>query len=662
MGLAACAAACVAGAASADGVKVGYSSKGEHYSPASKVLVGAAAEGDDFRVVHVGTNRCDTAWYMPSNKAAVPAGSGVFAFDFEIYADRDWMPPVPTDTWRCHLTWYDANDAVMKAKAWIDTLGVQHETEQFDCIFKKGNYEKFRIVGEVPEGATAVTIGFGTDGPNVNPGEKVAVRNTHFTTWPKGAPLPMPVSPDLYGPSLKAKFASPCEDPALEVRYAFVDQSEIDWSSVTVKAVDGKERVSFERDGNDIVLKPAGGAWAAGDHHFRITAKDVIGNGSSYCKAFRIGRKPDVPEYTLRKDGTVLVGGKPFFPIGMFAVCPREANLYSLDRAFLDLSAAGVNVIHTYSSQKEPEFLGCLGKYGLKAFFMEYEAPNGSKWFEETARQCPDVMAWQIGDDTARVTTPETFANRAEALRALDGRRLLCHADGYTANFRRFVRGADVFMPEIYPIRHNEEDLHCVETVIDVVEKSLADIRLYSPDKPCAVWPLIQHFKGYGTWQYPSAQELYAMSFAGLIHGGKGITWYTYGGFVRPEKKQYNYGVTATKEAWCAMTNVTRRLSQLAPVFLAEDVPQPPAPAILEGPAKDVGGRTSVTMLLKKLDGATYVLAVNATRRDVKARLSAGGAQGEAEVLWEGRKIPLANGCIEDSFAPLDVHIYKIAR
>ena len=151
------------------------------------------------------------------------------------------------------------------------------------------------------------------------------------------------------------------------------------------------------------------------------------------------------------------------------------------------------------------------------------------------------------------------------------------------------------------------------------------------------------------------------MSFAGLIHGGKGVAWYTYGGFVRPEKNSFNYGVTSSAETWNATTNLTRRLSSLASVLVAEDVPQPPEPVVTDGPTRDAYGRLSVTMLLKNASDGTYIFAVNATKQRVKARFAIGSAAAMAEVLWEDRAVELANGCFHDVFDPFAVHVYKLA-
>jgi hypothetical protein len=153
------------------------------------------------------------------------------------------------------------------------------------------------------------------------------------------------------------------------------------------------------------------------------------------------------------------------------------------------------------------------------------------------------------------------------------------------------------------------------------------------------------------------------MSFASLIHGAKGITWYTYGGGVVPERKIFNFGVTSQAKVWRATTNVVQRISSLTPVLLSRNVPQPPAPEIVSGPALDaLGEGPSVTVLEKAHDARTYLLAVNAADAEVAARFNVGAA-GTVEVLWENRSLkPSADGTIEDRFAPLGVHVYRFKK
>ena len=633
-----------------------------HYNGMTKAIAGAEAQGDDFRVVLKGEKEADTAWRVSSERIAVAADAAYVAFDFDIYTDADWRAKLHnTASWDCRLSWYDREGRPVKAPAWVDALGVSHDSEYFNPLFPPKQASHFRIVGEVPRGAASVTLTFGRDAPNVKLGERVSVSNSKVEFFPSGAPRPKPVSPDLKGPTVALAFASPSDDPRTAVRLRVLDESDVDWDSLWVGQVGaGNRPYPVSREGNLVTVAP-GREWPAGDHHIRVSVKDTAGNKTVVAKAFRIGRKPSVPGTRLREDGVLLVGGRPLFPIGLYAICPREANLYSLDRAFSDLRAAGVNLAHSYTHYRSPEFAAGCAKYGMISFQAEYGAAEGSKWFESTARQDPTVGLWYVGDDTAMHCEPEGVANRVEALGALDGTRLTCHADAYTSRFGEYADLVDVFMPEIYPIFGNAGDSMCVARVKDVVEKSLADVRSHSTGKPRAVWPIIQYFKGYNSWKrMPTPQEVEAMSFAAIIHGAKGLTWYTYGGFVTPEKKKFNYGVCSSAETWSTTTNLTRRLSALSPVLLSGDVKQPAPPEILSGPRCDGCKRASVSELVKVHDGRTYVFAVNAVNEEVRARIHTGLA-GEADgtVLGTKRQVKSERGSFEDAFAPFEVHIYR---
>lgn len=149
------------------------------------------------------------------------------------------------------------------------------------------------------------------------------------------------------------------------------------------------------------------------------------------------------------------------------------------------------------------------------------------------------------------------------------------------------------------------------------------------------------------------------MSFAALVHGAHGITWYTYGGTVEPEKKKFNYGITISYVRWTNMTNLAMRISSLAPVLVERTPPDPPAVAVAKGPAEDPLGQPSVSCLLKRHADRLYVLAVNGTCAPVEATIALGGRCAAAgEVLWEDRRVTLANGVLADVFAPFAVHVY----
>ena len=178
-------------------------------------------------------------------------------------------------------------------------------------------------------------------------------------------------------------------------------------------------------------------------------------------------------------------------------------------------------------------------------------------------------------------------------------------------------------------------------------------MRRYGEGKPRTCCAIIQYFKGWSGWKhFPSREQLFAMTFAAVIHGAHGVTWYTYGGF------KENEGVTSTPDRWRNICDLAGWLAELSPVLEERTPPQPPTPDVVSGPKSDPKGGPSVTCLLKRHDGWNYLLAVNATNEPVSAILSAEGAT-KVDVLRESRTCAAKGGRFADDFAPFAVHVYR---
>jgi hypothetical protein len=70
-----------------------------------------------------------------------------------------------------------------------------------------------------------------------------------------------------------------------------------------------------------------------------------------------------------------------------------------------------------------------------------------------------------------------------------------------------------------------------------------------------------------------------------------------------------------------------------------------------------------VDAMLKRFGGATYVFAVEMRSGSTTAAFTLRGglpASGSAEVLGEGRTVPITNGVFRDNFSAYGVHLYKI--
>ena len=471
---------------------------------------------------------------------------------------------------------------------------------------------------------------------------------------------------DSRPPRVRRVSASPTLDASKTLRISVTDaDSSVRWDSLRV-AVDGKDMTAaFRRVGDVISLDAPPYGWTNGLHTVDVDVADFHGNKAKSRKMFFIGEAPQTPKVSLRDDGMTLVDGKPFFPIGLYAVCRREFNGNDLDVAFKGLKEAGFNMAHTYGDSYAPGFFASAAKYGIKLWVA---ARFPERRLIDVGRHEPSIIAWYLGDDTSDHILPELEADYDEAVKAVDPTRItvqadpiLSSADGLapegSSRYSEYVTATDGFMPEIYPVRGDagdETDRTCVARTIRDMKQFAKDVRQHGDGRPRTCWAIMQYFMGWSGWRhFPTREQLFATTFAAIIHGAHGVTWYTYGGF------KQNEGVTSTPERWRNIGELATRLSGLAPVLVERTPPQPAAPVVVSGPKSDpMGIGPSVTCLLKHHGGWSYLLAVNASPERVSAAFAVDGA-GPLEVLYENRSRTVSGGGFTDDFAPFAVHVYK---
>ncbi len=401
--------------------------------------------------------------------------------------------------------------------------------------------------------------------------------------------------------------------------------------------------------------KPAEAIAKSNVHHLQVEGKDYSGKRFQDSRLILYDKEATENIVTMRDDGFVLVDGKPFFPIGLYAVWKREFNGNNIDKAFKDLKAAGFNFAHTYNASRNAdfaEFLNTADKYGFKLWITP-----GSDMINNIIREChhPSILAWYIGDDTHTYFSPEDVKRNHDICHSLDNAHLTTQADGTgprgASHYEAFIGSTDSFMPEIYPVREDKPDPKEVPTVIRDMKTIYDDLsRNGSPVK--TIWAIIQHFDGWGWKRFPTFDELRAMSYLSIIHGAHGITWYTYGGY------NQNHGVTSTPEHWKEITTVAGELASIQNQLCSRHAKEQPAVTILSGPQKDALEHPSVTCLLKDNDGPKILLVCNSSTEAVQAAIDIKGFK-TAKVLFEDRTVDCANG-LKDDFKPFAVHVYEL--
>lgn len=477
-----------------------------------------------------------------------------------------------------------------------------------------------------------------------------------FTKWDSYEPK--------YAPLIESLTVSPTKNRRQDIVLRISSIDSIDWSTLKVRLNGENVTKRVIRKGNLLTIK-ANKDYTDGLHKVVVNITDSFGRVGKGVKYLMIGENPkNVPHVTLRNDGVTLIDGKPFFPVGIYAVQKREFNNHNFEKAFHDLHKGGFNFVQTYHYGDYKTFLDTAHKYGMKVWSSAYNFK--AKEFRKIRLNHPAIIAWYTGDDTAQHTTPNKLQDRYDSLKAIDDHRIITQADAVCANepishYVGYVRGADNFLPEIYPVAgDNKRDRgSCVSKVIRDMIRIKDDIARCGVAHPPSIWPIIQYFKGWGWERFPEVNELRAMSYASIIHGGNGITWYTYGGAYNPKTKKTNYGVTSTPERWKAITTLATQLRDLGPVFTEPTPADQPVPRVVAGPRTDLFGYPSVTCLMKRHKGETYIIAVNSVLKNVEVSIPVRGIKG-GNVMFENRKIKADNGAIKDTFKPYDVHVYRL--
>mgnify|MGYP003749317655 CR=1 FL=1 len=509
----------------------------------------------------------------------------------------------------------------------------------------------------------AVLIPNGTTTPTLT---SVTVGNKKDGAWKNGGDVDPPRV------KLAGVYAQPSKDTQAALEFEVSDDSYVCSSSVVI-VVNGEDVTSaFSREktssGSLRLCAKLEKEFSEGLNKATVEVSDVLGNSVLATRYFLIGDAPTTPNITLREDGVTLIDGEPFFPIGIYGVTEREFNGNNIDEAFRGLKEAGFNFAHSYSMPRQDKFLQAAEKYGFKLWSV---ARFPDERFVEVERHSPAIIAWYLGDDTSANTTPSQLFDYFDSCKAVDPTRLTVQADPINAgkaisNYRPYVEGTDAFLPEIYPVRKKgvEGGTHCVAQTVRDVKRSFSDAR-EANDGPKAIWPIIQYFQGWGWERFPTYQELRGMSFAALAADGNGITWYTYGGFVNPEAKVFNYGVTTTPERWKNISTIATQINELSPALLQMTVPElQPQATVLDGPKHDPEGNDSITCLLKQYDGKTHLIAVNSSPKPIDVQFDFPTVQdgSKLEVMYDEKEIAAPSfekGILRERFEGLGVRIFR---
>ncbi len=347
-----------------------------------------------------------------------------------------------------------------------------------------------------------------------------------------------------------------------------------------------------------------------------------------------------------------------FFPVAVWLQDPRNAPRFK---------EAGINVFVGLWKGPSGDQLSALKAAGMKVICHQNETGLG-----HADRDV--IVAWMHGDepDNAQPKAgggygppilPEAIVSDYEKIRAKDPTRpvLLNLGQGVAwdnwigrgvrrnrpEDYPEYAKGCDIVSFDIYPAVHDSPE---VAGKLWHVPFGVGRLRQWTKDQKI-VWNCIEASRISNVGVKPTAAQIRSEVWMSLIHGSRGLIY-----FVHQFKPRFiEASLLEDADLLKGVTAINRQVHELAPALNS--------PTVADGAEiKSSSADVPVAGLVKRLGKATCLFAVSMRDGAAKASFAVKGvpAAASAEVLGEGRRIPVAAGKFEDDFKPYEVHLYRI--
>jgi hypothetical protein len=260
---------------------------------------------------------------------------------------------------------------------------------------------------------------------------------------------------------------------------------------------------------------------------------------------------------------------------------------------------------------------------------------------------------------------PKDIAAGYEAIRAADPSRPVLlnlgqgvaydkyvgrgYRSGKLEDYPEYLRGSDIVSFDIYPVVHDRPE---IAGNLWYVARGVERLAEWSGGKKI-IWNCIEctHISNPPAIAAPA--QIRAEVWMSLIHGSRGIIY-----FVHEFKPKFiEAGLLAHPEQARAVAEVNQQVRRLAAVI---NSPAADPAATFKSSSAEV----PLAAMVRRVDGATYIFAVAMRDRETRGAFTipalAGAANAQAEVLDEGRSIPVTAGQFEDQFKGYEVHLYRV--
>ncbi|MDZ4687873.1 MAG: hypothetical protein SH850_22600 [Planctomycetaceae bacterium] len=393
------------------------------------------------------------------------------------------------------------------------------------------------------------------------------------------------------------------------------------------------------------------------EHTYRMMAVNTAGLKSNPSAN-------SVKEQAGRSDAA-WINGPPvrddFFPIAVWVQQPANAPKYK---------AAGINLYVGLWNGPTDEQLAELTKHGMPVVcaqnfvglkhkddpiivgWMHGDEPGNAQCLGRNKGYGPPILPAKIVEDYQRLKERDPsrpiLLNLGQGV-AWDGWYGRGVRTNHPEDYAEYVQGADIVSFDIYPGCHTHAD---VAGKLWFVPEGVSRLRRWSEDRK-PVWTCIECTRIDNVKAKATPHEVRAEVWMALIRGARGLIYFSH----QFQPKFIEAGLLADPEMLASVTATNQQIQQLARVLNA--------PTVGEGvAATTTDPDVPVEAIVKRHDGATYVFAVAMRPGQTAAEFRVAGMSGRArvDVLGEDRRLDVEDGTFRDTFAPWDVHLYRLAE
>lgn len=357
-----------------------------------------------------------------------------------------------------------------------------------------------------------------------------------------------------------------------------------------------------------------------------------------------------------QSDNMLLVGDKPFFPIGIYEAPGTELYLKQL-------SAAGFNLCHLPGGSgpalknlldrvQANDMKVWLSVSGLLDFSKDPEAKR--KQLTEIVQSVgshPALLLWESMDEPVwGGQDSDGYYDGYSFLRALDQQRPIWtnHAPrNSVAELSYFNRATDISGLDVYPVPEPQTQSDLPNKTISVVgDEYEKNVRAVNGQKPIFMvlqgfgWAELSKVQGQPVKAImPTLDQSRFMAYQSIAHGANGVLYW--GTHYTQKPSQF----------WSELRSLTSELSALQNVLASESVQG-------KSVARLAQTKPGVRLVHKRLDGHNYVILVNEGPETVPVTVTVPGAQGPSlRRLFEDARVPLSGQTAKLTLTGYDVAV-----